>query len=174
MKKLKNFIAPLHKSFKRNYLDRMLNEKAKCIKIAKKYDFHYWDGSRRTGFGGYKYIEGHWKPVAKKLINNYNLKSGSKVLDIGCGKGFLLNDMKLLKPKLNISGFDISKYAIEHNRELTKPYVYNYKAQDPYKYQDKEIDLVISINVLHSLRFFDLKKRSRHLKEKLYYMIFTV
>ena len=79
-------------------------------------------------------------------------------MDIGCGKGFLLNDMKLLKPKLNISGFDISKYAIEHNRELTKPYVYNYKAQDPYKYQDKEIDLVISINVLHSLRFFDLKK----------------
>ena len=70
MKKLKNFIAPLHKSFKRNYLDRMLNEKAKCIKIAKKYDFHYWDGSRRTGFGGYKYIEGHWKPVAKKLIKN--------------------------------------------------------------------------------------------------------
>ena len=56
MKKLKNFIAPLHKSFKRNYLDRMLNEKAKCIKIAKKYDFHYWEGSRRTGFGGYKYI----------------------------------------------------------------------------------------------------------------------
>ena len=39
MKKLKNFIAPLHKSFKRDYLDRMLNEKAKCVKIAKKYDF---------------------------------------------------------------------------------------------------------------------------------------
>ena len=28
----------------------------------------------------------------------------------------------------------------------------------PYKYKDKEIDLVISVNVLHSLRFFDLKK----------------
>ena len=108
MKKLRNFITPLHKSAKRNYLDRMLNEKAKCVKIAKKFDYDYWDGSRRTGFGGYKYILGHWKPMAEKLIKNYNLKSGSKVLDVGCGKGFLLNDLKLLEPKLNIIGFDIN------------------------------------------------------------------
>ena len=158
MKELKNFITPLHKSAKRDYLDRMLNEKAKCVKIAKKFDFHYWDGSRRTGFGGYKYIPGHWKPMAEQLIKTYSLKSGSKVLDIGCGKAFLLHDLKLLNFDLNIMGFDISKYALEHNKDLTKPHVYYHKAQDPYKYKDKEIDLVISLNVLHSLRFFDLKK----------------
>ena len=75
MKKLKNFITPLHKSKSdtRDYFDRMLNEKAKCIKIAKKYDFHYWDGSRRTGYGGYKYIPGHWKRMAEQLIETYNL-----------------------------------------------------------------------------------------------------
>ena len=55
-------------------------------------------------------------------------------------------------------GFDISKYALEHNTELTKPNVYYQKAQDPFKYRDKEIDLVISLNLLHNLRFFDLKK----------------
>ena len=109
MKELKNFITPLHKSAKRDYLDRMLNEKAKCVKIAKKFDFHYWDGSRRTGFGGYKYIPGHWKPMAEQLIKTYSLKSGSKVLDIGCLNAFLLYDLKLLKPNLNIMGFDISK-----------------------------------------------------------------
>ena len=158
MKELKNFITPLHKSAKRDYLDRMLNEKAKCVKIAKKFDFHYWDGSRRTGFGGYKYVPGHWKPMAEQLIKTYSLKSGSKVLDIGCGKAFLLHDLKLLKPDLNIMGFDISKYALEHNKDLTKSHVYYHKAQDPYKYKDKEIDLVISLNVLHSLRLFDLKK----------------
>ena len=158
MKKLKNYITPLHKSAKRDYLDRMMNEKAKCIKIAKKYDYHYWDGSRRTGYGGYKYIPGHWKEMAQQLIKDYNLKADSKVLDVGCGKAFLLHEMKLIEPKLNIMGFDISKYALEHNTDITKSYVYYQKAQDPFKYQDKEIDLVISLNLLHNLRFFDLKK----------------
>ena len=158
MKKLKNYITPLHKSAKRDYLDRMMNDKAKCVKIAKKYDFHYWDGSRRTGYGGYKYIPGHWKGMAKQLIKDYKLKSGSKVLDVGCGKAFLLHEMKLLEPGLEIMGFDISKYALENNTEITKPHVYFQKAQEKYRYNDKEIDLVISLNVLHNLRFFDLKK----------------
>ena len=63
----------------------MLNDKAKCIKIAKKYDIHYWDTSRRTGYGGYKYIPGRWTPVAKKMIKRYKLNNNSKVLDVGCG-----------------------------------------------------------------------------------------
>ena len=158
MNQLRNFITPLHKSAKRDYFDRMLNDKAKCIKIAKKYDIHYWDTSRRTGYGGYKYIPGHWKKMAQQLIETYNLGPGSKVLDVGCGKAFLLHEMKLLEPKLNIMGFDISKYALEKNNDLTKPYVYFHKAQDSYKYKDKEIDLVISLHVIHSLRFFELKK----------------
>ena len=84
MEKLRNFYTPLHISAKRDYLDRMLNDKAKCVKIAKKYDFHYWDGSRRTGYGGYKYIPGHWKKMAEQLIKDYKLGPGSKVLDVGC------------------------------------------------------------------------------------------
>lgn len=158
MNKIKNFITPLHKSSKRDYFDRMLNEKAKCIKIAKKYDIHYWDGNRRTGYGGYKYIPGHWKTMAKQLIETYKLSSGSKVLDVGCGKSFLLHEMKLLEPGLIVSGFDISKYALEKNLSSTKPYVYYQKAQDKFKYKDKEIDLVISLHVLHSLRLFDFEK----------------
>ena len=158
MKELKNYITPIHKSAKRDYLDRMNNEKIKCMKIAKKYDFDYWDGSRRTGYGGYKYIKSYWKGMAEKLIKDYNLRDGSKVLDVGCGKSFLLHEMKLIKPSLNIMGFDVSDYALKHNTELIKPFVYNQKAQDPFKYKNKEIDLVISINTLHNLKLFDLKK----------------
>ena len=35
MEKFRNFITPLHKSAKRDYFDRMFNDKAKCIQIAK-------------------------------------------------------------------------------------------------------------------------------------------
>ena len=109
------------------------------IKIAKKYDIHYWDGSRRTGYGGYKFIPGHWKKMAEQLIKTYNLGPGSKVLDVGCGKAFLLHEMKLLEPKLDIMGFDISKYALELNTDLTKPFVYYHKAQIPINTKTKKL-----------------------------------
>ena len=31
------------------------------------------------------------EPVAKNLIKTYKLRKGSKILDVGCGKGFLKN-----------------------------------------------------------------------------------
>ena len=92
---LKNFVTPLHKRTKRNYVKRMNNDKVYCSKIAKKYSKEYWDGDRKFGYGGYKYIPGRWKPVAKKLIKTYKLNSKSKILDAGCGKGFLLHEIKL-------------------------------------------------------------------------------
>ena len=109
--KLKKLITFNHKRTKRNYLERMINNKVKCMKISKKYGKDYWDGDRQFGYGGYKYIEGYHKPLAKKLIKDYNLNNNSKILDIGCGKGFLLYEIKKILKKISITGIDISKYA---------------------------------------------------------------
>ena len=56
----RNFVNSLHKSTKRKFLDRMINNKVACMKIAKKYSYDYWDGDRKFGYGGYKYIPGRW------------------------------------------------------------------------------------------------------------------
>ena len=104
---LRNFVNPLHLQTKRNYIERMVNEKVNCTKIAKNYGKEYWDGERKFGYGGYKYIPDRWKEVAKNLISTYGLKSGSKVLDVGCGKGFLLYEMLKIEPNLKIAGFDV-------------------------------------------------------------------
>ena len=99
----------LHKATKRDYLARMVDDKVHCMMKAKEYEFDYWDGDRRYGYGGYKFIEGRWKPVAQALIDIYGLKNGSKVLDVGCGKAFLLYEMKKILPDLQVAGFDISQ-----------------------------------------------------------------
>ena len=69
-----NLITKLHKSSKRNYLERMNNNKVICMKEAKKYEKKYWDGPRKYGYGGYKYIPGRWKNVAKKIKQELNWK----------------------------------------------------------------------------------------------------
>jgi SAM-dependent methyltransferase len=157
MGKLRNIVTSLHESTKRDYLARMIDDKVYCMKIAKKYGKDYWDGNRRYGYGGYKYIPGRWKLVAEKLIKIYSLNSKSKVLDVGCGKGYLLHEMKLLIPNLNIVGIDSSDYGLENAKEEIKPFIYKHKAEDRLPYKDKEFDLVISLGVFHNLRLSDLK-----------------
>ena len=90
-----DFMSPLHKSTKRDYLKRVndpLYPKHKAASLAKKFDFDYWDGDRRICYGGYNYIEGRWQKVAEKMAALYDLKQDAKILDIGCGKGYLLFD----------------------------------------------------------------------------------
>jgi hypothetical protein len=77
MGSLKNFVTKLHTSTKRNYLERMLDNKVECMKIASKFEKDYWDGSRRYGYGGYKYIKGRWTKVARKIIKTYKLTNNS-------------------------------------------------------------------------------------------------
>jgi ubiquinone/menaquinone biosynthesis C-methylase UbiE len=127
------------------------------MKVAKLYGEDYWDGSRRFGYGGYKYIPGRWKSVAQALISNYKLGPGSKILDVGCGKGFLLHEMLVLEPKLIVFGFDISAYGISNSTDLVRPHLYVHRAQEKYPYSDKDFDLVISLATLHNLPLKEVK-----------------
>ena len=111
MGRLLNIVTPLHKMTARKYIDRMVDEKVHCMLKAKEYEADYWDGDRRYGYGGYKYMEGRWKPVAEALIDIYNLSNHSKILDVGCGKAYLLFEIKKLLPEIELAGFD---EVIEH------------------------------------------------------------
>ena len=73
MGKLVQFVTPLHQATSRAYIDRMVDDKVHCMHKAKEYETDYWDGDRRYGYGGYKYLAGRWQPVAEALIEKYNL-----------------------------------------------------------------------------------------------------
>jgi ubiquinone/menaquinone biosynthesis C-methylase UbiE len=157
MGQLLNIVTPLHKATKRDYLARMVDDKVHCMLKAKEYEFDYWDGDRRYGYGGYKYMAGRWKPVAEALIKTYGLKTGSKVLDVGCGKAFLMYEMQLLIPELQLTGFDISQYGLTHRHPDFKGKLLRHRAQEAYPFADKEFDLVISLGCLHNLHVYELQ-----------------
>ena len=157
MGKLLNIINKLHKKTSRNYVSRMNDDKINCMIKAKEYEFDYWDGDRKYGYGGYKY-DGRWKSVAEDLIKEYNLKDGCKILDVGCGKAFLLYELKQLLPNSEVVGFDISKHAINNAKEEIKDNLFIHNARDIYPFGDNEFDLVISLTTIHNLKIYDLKQ----------------
>jgi len=156
MGKLLNIMTSLHKSSKRDYIGRMDDNKVECMVVARKYDKDFWDGDRRFGYGGYKY-DGRYEIVAKKLIESYNLPDNAKILDMGCGKGFLLYEFTKLLPNCRVYGFDISEYAIENAKKEIKANLFVHKAEDKTDFEDNEFDLVFSITTFHNLRIMGLK-----------------
>ena len=157
MGKLLNIVTPLHQMTKRAYIDRMVDEKVHCMLKAKEYEFDYWDGDRRYGYGGYKYMAGRWTPVAEALVEIYGLKSDARILDVGCGKAYLLYELKQLLPDAELVGFDISHHGLADAKEEIRPNLFRYRAQDAYPFGDNHFDLVISLGALHNLRLFELK-----------------
>ena len=157
MGKLVQFVTSLHQATSRAYIDRMVDDKVLCMLKAKEYEKDYWDGDRRYGYGGYRYMAGRWKPVAEELIKNYYLTNDSSVLDVGCGKAFLLYEMKLLLPGLRVAGFDISEHGVADAKDEIRDSLFIHKAQDPYPFGDDEFDLVISLGCFHNLLIFELQ-----------------
>jgi len=157
-----DFITNHHKQTKRDYLARVTQyPKAEAAKIAKRFDYDYWDGDRKFGYGGYHY-DGRWRPIAEAMARHYGLKRGDRILDIGCGKGFLLYEFTQVVPGVEVRGLDISKYAIDHAKEEVRPFLQcGTAAKLPF--EDKSFDLVISIQTLHNLYCFDLEKALREI-----------
>lgn len=151
----RQFVSVNHTSTKRDYLARVTErDKAEVAELAIQYDYDYWDGSRQTGYGGYKY-DGRWRKVADAMIDLYGIKPGMRILDVGCGKGFLLHDFMEACPGLEVAGLDVSRYAIEHAMEKVKPHIKQGSAAK-LPWPDDHFDFIISINALHNLYVYDL------------------
>ena len=158
MGKMRSFVTSLHQATARKFIERMCDDKVACMRKAKEYGPDYWDGDRRFGYGGYHYLPGRWKSVAESMIREYGLEPGSKILDVGCGKGFLLYEMQLLLPSLQLNGIDISRHGLDHRHPDLRGDFRLHLAQDPLPWKDGYFDLVISLNTLHNLRVFELAK----------------
>ena len=161
-----DFMSTVHKSTKRDYLARVNDleyPKAKAAELAKQWGFDYWDGDRRICYGGYRYMPGRWAPVAKAMIDHYGIKAGDKVLDVGCGKAFLLYEISLLVPGVEIYGIDISDYAIDNAKEEIKDRLQVGNATE-LPFEDNYFDFVYSITTLHNLHNYDLDKALREME----------
>lgn len=141
---------------------RPIDERAKLIteehrQVARQFGKDFFDGDRLYGYGGYNYHPRFWQATVKRFRDHYNLLEDAAVLDVGCGKGFMLYDFKELMPEMTIAGIDISEYAIANAKEEVKQFVRVGDAKE-LPYPDNSFDLVISITTVHNLPLEDCKR----------------
>ena len=142
-----NLLRSIRK-IKRNIKGRFINKTKYHIKVSKKFGKEYFDGEREYGYGGYNY-DGRWKSVAKHIVKYFNLKSGNKVLDVGCGKGFLVKD--LVDIGIDAYGLDISNYALKNCEKDIVSRLFKGNAKK-LNFPDKSFDVVVSFNCIHNLK----------------------
>lgn len=161
-----DLLSAIHKSTQRDYLARVNDvdfPKPKAAELAKQWGFDYWDGDRKICYGGYRYMEGRWEKVARAMAEHYGIKPGDKILDVGCGKGFLLFDFTKVVPGVEVYGLDISEYAIENSKEEIKDRLQVGNAIK-LPFEDHSFDFVYSITTLHNLHCYDLDRALREIE----------
>jgi protein-L-isoaspartate(D-aspartate) O-methyltransferase len=158
-----DFIMSVHTRTSRDYLERVVeHDKAECATIAKRFDKDVGDGARHHGYGGYRY-DGRWLPVAQAMCDRYGIKAGDRILDVGCGRGFLMYEFTVARPGVEVAGLDVSAYAIETAKEEVKgPIVEGHARKLPWP--DDSFDFVVSLNTLHNLSIMDLFSAVREIE----------
>jgi SAM-dependent methyltransferase len=151
-----DFLAKYQSATKRDYVARVVeHDKAECATVAKRWGEEYWDGPRQYGYGGYRY-DGRWLPIAQDIAERYNLQPGDKILDVGCGKAFLLYEFTRAVPGVEIAGLDISAYGIANAKEEARPFLKEGNCTT-LPYPDERFDFVYSINTFHNIKVDELK-----------------
>ena len=123
--------------------------------IAREFGQAFFDGSRDTGYGGFSYNPRFWQPVIPTFAQHFSLNHQSKILDVGCAKGFMLYDFTQLIPGIEVQGIDISQYAIDNAIEEVKPFLHVGNAVS-LPYDDNSFDAAFSITTLHNLEIDEL------------------
>ncbi|MEI6149592.1 MAG: class I SAM-dependent methyltransferase [bacterium] len=131
--------------------------------IARRFGKEFFDGDRRHGYGGYRYFPRFWQPVVPTFQKHFALTSTSSVLDVGCGKGFMLHDLAEMIPGITVRGVDVSEYAIQNVIEDMLPFVQQANATD-LPFPDHSFDVVISINTVHNLERAPCAKALREIE----------
>ena len=148
---------------KRNLDDRADNKTDEQRAIAREFGRDFFDGGREYGYGGYNYNPRFWQPVVPTFVDYWGMSENSSLLDVGCGKGFMLYDFMQNVSNLTFEGIDISSYAIENSKEEVKKFL---KVADcrALPYENNSFDYVISINTIHNVDEDDCLKSLREIE----------
>ena len=157
---------------KKTVVNRTVKRSIKNKLLAWNLDRDYYDGNRNNGYGGFNY-DGRWLKLLPKIIKRYKLTNKSKILDLGCKKGFIMKDLKILLPQSKIVGIEDHIYPIKKaEKEIKKNIIFNNYYQIPFK--KNFFDLVIGFSSIYKYNFIDVVKTIKEINRVSKNSFFTV
>ncbi len=94
--------------------------------------------------------------ISNPLYNTYpflkeNLFKSKNILDVGCGGGWIVNNIGYHLKNKQITGIDINPVAVNFGQQISKKLKneVNFKVMDLFDYKEKHHDFIISMGVLH-------------------------
>ncbi len=115
----------------------------------------YFDGPPGIGYGGYSY-DGRYSTVVRKACKRYSLVKSSKILELGCAKGYVLFEF-FKKKYCNIEGIDVSEYAINSSPKPIRKYL-KQKSLSDLILPEETYDFIFSKEVLPHLDISTLER----------------
>jgi ubiquinone/menaquinone biosynthesis C-methylase UbiE len=97
------------------------------------------------------------------MAKHYGLKAGDRILDVGCGKGFLVHEFTRAVPGVEVAGLDLSEYAIANAKDEVKPFLKVGNALS-LPYPDNSFDFVVSLGTLHNLPIMQVSTAVREIQ----------
>ena len=146
-----NFWKYYPKSNRKNISNLRVKVSSKLRKKLQKFPKEYFDGKRSHGYGGYYYNPKYFKKIVKAMIRYYKLNNKSKILDIGCAKGFMMYEFKKALPGCEIKGIDISAYCKKKAIKKIKKFI-KIGTCEKLPYPNKYFDFVVSISTIHNVK----------------------
>lgn len=125
-------------------------------------DAAYYDGERQNGYGGFSY-DGRWKTIIPSLADRYGLTASSRVLDIGCKKGFFLHDLKEAFPGITAKGVENHPYPMDNCMESVRADM----TLSPYHtlpFADDSFDFIMAFSAIYMQNLGDVLQSLREIQ----------
>lgn len=112
------------------------------------YDKNFFGGNYPQGYSDYTWESNRVQARADD-IESYRSVDGQDVLVVGCAFGYLVNE--LVNRGANVSGMDISSYAIQQAQSLFPTLTFIEADFLTYNFKPNRLDLIVCINVIDVL-----------------------
>ena len=122
-----------------------------------KYNEHYFENGVRCGtslYSNYRWMPELTIPMAFRMIEILDIKSGQTVLDFGCAKGFLVKSLRLLYR--NAYGVDVSQYAVNNCDPSVANYIRKIDTVNDITDFGIHFDHIISKDVFEHISYDDI------------------